>query len=141
MKLASLIMASAVAVAGTAAFAQNEAPNSARQAGSDVAQSGRQMGHDAKEAGSRIGDAAKRGWNKLRGKAHDVNETAKAKSDDHKDRTAKADHDMKKGDRHAARKDDTRAMGAAPADSSDASRRQRMDDAYANWKNKADVKQ
>jgi hypothetical protein len=132
MKLASLIMAGAVALAGTAAIAQNEAPNSSRGAGASVTDSGRQMGQDAKEAGSRVGDAAKRGWNKLRGKAHDAKETAKAKSDD---------HDMKKGDRHAARKDDTRSMGAAPAmDNSDASRRQRMDDAYANYKKGADTK-
>jgi hypothetical protein len=127
MKLASLIMAGAVALAGTAALAQNEAPNSSGTAGGRVGDSAHQMGQDAKDAGHKVTDAVKRGWDKLRGKAHDAKDTAKADTD-------------KKADRHASRKDDTRAMGAARSDDkavNDTSRQQRMDDAYGNYKNKS----
>ncbi|HYF16831.1 MAG TPA: hypothetical protein VEA40_03110 [Ramlibacter sp.] len=119
MKATPLALACALLLA-TAAQAQNTGrPQSGTggYAATDSAQPSQQLdGQKGREMVRRAGDATKRAFNRVRGKANEQRQEAR---DD--------------------RRNDTRAMGAAPArgadtQASDAGRKARMDDAYNNWK-------
>lgn len=116
MKVTHLALACALAVGGSAAFAQGD--SGGRDVGSS--QSSSHAGEKLKSGMHNLGEKTRHAWDKLTGKAHDANTTAK--------RDDRQEHD-------------TRAMGAGPSrdhasgstGSTDA-RQQRMDDAYAHYK-------
>ena len=113
MKIPVLI--TAVALACGAAFTAQAADTSANSnkrtavvAENQSQAKGEGLGAKTKRAFHRMGD-------KMRSAGHKV---------------AKATHTDKSAS------DDTRSMGAAGADQRDVARRNRMDEAYANWKSK-----
>lgn len=128
MKASALIVAAALAV-GTAANAQQTDSAAARgetTAGADSmkpADDAQRTKKTLKDLGQKTRSAMHRAGDKMR----------------HAAKADKADRQHAAGDRqaHKERRSDVHAMGAA-RDTRDAetSRRQRMDDAYANWKAK-----
>ncbi|TFY96700.1 hypothetical protein [Ramlibacter humi] len=121
MKSAPLLMAALLATAGTAAFAQSSSgeklPSDNRAAQNS---DGRSVGQVLRDDAHKVGDATKRLFHRGKGDAKQAKNDAKSKD---------------------ARHENTRAMGAGRADdqaANDTSRQQRMDDAYADYKRKAD---
>lgn len=140
MKFSPLLLAALLAT-GSGAWAQvrdgaSEVPGANAKA--DAAADGRTFGEKVRSAADKVGDATRRAANRVKGESKEVARDAKT-SDDRQAKKA----DKRSGERHArdARgRDDTRAMGASGRSSMDEdaghdqSRRERMDQAYANWK-------
>jgi uncharacterized protein HemX len=116
MKATALIAAAALAF-GSAAFAQQQTDKTAR--GEENARVEQQ---DHGSAGQKMRNGLHRLGEKTRHAMHRIGDKLHASRDHH-------------GDRMHASRDDTRAMGASGEDQG---RRQRMDDAYANWQAKHD---
>jgi hypothetical protein len=124
MKVAPLLLATVMATAGTAAFAQardgSQAPDPTENRTLQRGDDGRTLGQKARDGMHRMGDATKRVFNRGKQEARE------------------AKNEMKSDD---ARRGETRAMGAGPvrseAAATEGDRRRRMDDAYANWKNQS----
>jgi uncharacterized protein HemX len=139
MKATALVAAVALAC-GTAAFAQQTQDRTARQ--ENAAADSIKPADDAqrtKNAVRKLGDKTRHAMHRAEDK---VRHMSKNDKDRHHHHHARAEHDRygRDHDRHARsdRHDDTRAMGAGAGDMRDAemARRQRMDDAYDNWKSK-----
>ena len=131
MKTSPLLLAALLAI-GSGAWAQardgSQVPG--EHAKADAAADGRTFGEKVRGAADKVGDATRRTFNKAKGETRDAGHDAR-----HAGMAGKH-----AGDRHAMRNghhDDTRAMGAAgermDADA-DPKRRERMDQAYADWK-------
>jgi hypothetical protein len=106
MKISHIALACALAVGGSAAFAQNETVNQPNQNGSVSA---KELGQKAKRGAKRVGDATKNTFNKVRGKA----------------REGQARDAAAGGVSNSGMQSD-QAQGSS-------SRQQRIDDAYANY--------
>lgn len=147
MKATALIAAAAL-VCGTAAFAQqdNTAPRGETATSADSikpADDAQRTKNAVKNFGHKTRDAMHRAGDKARDMAHNdkaERDSRHARADRYGEKHARTDrHGDRHQERHArAHRDETRSMGAAGDDmrDADASRRQRMDDAYANWKSK-----
>jgi len=123
MKFTTTLIATAALVCGSAAFAQST-DNSAR--GEESARVDQQDHGQANEkmrnGAHRLGEKMRHGLHRLGDKLH-----------------AKNDKDGQHHANNAHHRNDTRAMGASGSDShADSGRRQRMDDAYANWRARQD---
>jgi hypothetical protein len=152
-KTTALIAAAALAL-GTAAMAQQTQPadNASTRGETTAAPNSMKPADDAqrtKDSLHRLGDKTRRAMHRAGDKVRDV---AKNDKNEHHDRHARADrhdHDRyARADRHHRHDRDTSAMGAQGAGmrgdtradmradmrDADASRRDRMDEAYANWK-------
>lgn len=114
MKISHIALACAVAFAGTAAVAQNEAANAPN---AQPQQSASEFGNKVKSGAKRAGTATKNAFNKLRGKSSD----SQAKT-------------STKASRDTAASSGTASTTASS--SNDTSRKQRMDDAYADYQSK-----
>ncbi|HYD76997.1 hypothetical protein [Ramlibacter sp.] len=138
MKYTPLLLAALLAT-GSGAWAQvrdgaSEVPGANAKA--DAAADGRTFGEKVRSAADKVGDATRRAANRVKGESKDMAHDAKTADERH---AGKAD--KRAGERHAkSKRDDTRAMGGpgrsdmdVDADN-DQSRRERMDQAYANWK-------
>lgn len=129
MKFSPLLLAALLAT-GSGAWAQvrdgaSEVPGANAKA--DAAADGRTFGEKVRGAADKVGDATRRAANRVKGESKEAAHDAK-----------KAD--KRSGERHAKNardRDDTRAMGGRGASmdaGADHDRRERMDQAYANWK-------
>ena len=141
MRATKLIAAAAMAF-GTAAIAQqqeNAATRGETTANTDAAKpadDAPRTKNALKNLGQKTRNAMHRAGDKMRGIAHndkDRDHDKHARAEEHREKHARADMHH--------RHNDTRAMGARGSDTRDtreteATRRQRMDDAYANWKSK-----
>ncbi len=116
------VLLTALALACGAAYAQGSADSkmatTTPQATTEAQASGEGLGAKTKRAFQRMGDATRNAVNKMKG---------------NKDTSAGAQAQASAQGGNPA--NDTRTMGAAPSDTTDALRRQRMDEAYANFKN------
>lgn len=120
---ATALLAAAALVCGTAAFAQQQ-DNAAARGETTANTDSMRPADDA----PRTKNAVKNLGHKTRNAMHRAGDKMRDVAGNDKD-----------GDKHArADRHDTRAMGAGRSDmrDQDGSRRQRMDDAYANWKRK-----
>lgn len=115
MKISHIALACALAVGGSAAFAQNETVNQPNQNGSVSA---KELGQKAKRGAKRVGDATKSGFNKLRGKRSDTTASG----------STKASRDTAASSGAAS----SSSMSSASSDTS-GSRQKRIDEAYANY--------
>jgi hypothetical protein len=105
---ATALIAAAALVCGTAAYAQQDH----RVRNDDAAHAAQQDHHD--RAGNSLGDDMHRLGNKIRNGVHRLGDKLHAKNDRH---------------------EDTHAMGAS---GDDHGRRERMDQAYSNWRSQHD---
>lgn len=136
MKISPLLLAALLAT-GSGAWAQARDGSSApgEHAAAAGSADGRTVGEKVRGAADRVGDATRRAATRVKDESKEAAHDAK-KSDDRQARKA----DKRTGGRHAKdarHRDDTRAMGSPGrpmhADPEE-SRRERMDQAYANWK-------
>lgn len=122
MKFTPILLATVMATAGIAAQAASgeTQPTDNNSATVQRHDDGRTLGQKMRDGAHKVADGTKRLFHRGKEDAQQARNDVKAKSRD-KD----------------ARHDDTRAMGAGRANddaANDTSRRQRMDDAYANYK-------
>lgn len=136
MKMTPIVLAAALVASGGAwAQARDGSQLPGENAKADAAADGRTFGEKVRGAADKVGDATRRAANRVKGESKEAAHDAKHADDRHAKKA-----DKRSGERHAkdARAhDDKRAMGASgrtlDADP-DQSRRERMDEAYANWK-------
>jgi hypothetical protein len=119
MKIPALVTILALACGGAVAGG-NSSASADHQSGKAHA-SAAAGDHQAKKSGDGIVDKTKRGFQRMGEKLGKWTRTGNPN-----DRA----HEQAMG---SDARSDTRSMGAAGSDSHDSSRRQRMDDAYANW--------
>ena len=124
---ATVLIAAAALLCGTAAFAQQDRSVRGEESARVDQQDHGRVSDKMRNGAHRLGAKTRHAMHRLGDKTHHA--SSRARNDRH-EQHARSD----RGERHGRYDTDTRAMGAAGARDVDTDRRGRMDSAYDNWR-------